>query len=201
MISGQVGETIPAACQDWANTKAAYRFLSNDRVSEAEILGGHFHATADRIGQTTGPLLVLHDTTECSYERSGSSDLGLIGLSSTGKDKEGRPRHHTVLGILMHSSMVVSPEGLRLGLAAIKCWNRKKFTGCNALKGKTNRKPCRKLLQNWLSWAGTLPALQTHLVEILWSGVDWPTIKRFKMASPSEPKWSPTNIRGPPTRS
>ena len=28
------GESIPLACQDWANTKAAYRFLSNDRVSE-----------------------------------------------------------------------------------------------------------------------------------------------------------------------
>jgi hypothetical protein len=25
------------ACQDWANTKAAYRFLSNERVSEDSI--------------------------------------------------------------------------------------------------------------------------------------------------------------------
>ncbi len=94
MISGQVGETIPAACQDWANTKAAYRFLSNERVSETEILGGHFQATADRIALTAGPLLILHDTSEFSYERSGSSDLGLIGLASTGTDKQGRPRHH-----------------------------------------------------------------------------------------------------------
>ena len=138
MISGQVGETIPAACQDWANTKAAYRFLSNDRVSETEILGGHFQATADRIALTTGPLLILHDTSEFSYERSGLSDLGLIGLASTGMDKQGRPRHHTVRGILMHSSLVVSSDGLPLGLAAIKFWNRKRFTGCNALKGKIN---------------------------------------------------------------
>lgn len=29
-----VGETIPMACQDWANTKAAYRFFSNPRVGE-----------------------------------------------------------------------------------------------------------------------------------------------------------------------
>jgi hypothetical protein len=28
-----VGQTIPFACQDWANTKGAYRFLSNERVS------------------------------------------------------------------------------------------------------------------------------------------------------------------------
>ena len=34
-LSGGIGRTIPLACGDWANTKAAYRFLDNDRVSEA----------------------------------------------------------------------------------------------------------------------------------------------------------------------
>lgn len=33
-----MGQTIPFACQDWAATKTAYRFLSNDRVSEEDIL-------------------------------------------------------------------------------------------------------------------------------------------------------------------
>jgi hypothetical protein len=37
-LSEGVGETIPMACQDWANTKAAYRFLSNPRVGEEDIL-------------------------------------------------------------------------------------------------------------------------------------------------------------------
>ena len=27
------GAPLPLACQDWANTKAAYRFLSNERFS------------------------------------------------------------------------------------------------------------------------------------------------------------------------
>ncbi len=27
---GGLGQPIPFACQDWANTKAAYRFLSNE---------------------------------------------------------------------------------------------------------------------------------------------------------------------------
>jgi len=31
---------MPWACQDWANTKAAYRFFANRRVDEATILGG-----------------------------------------------------------------------------------------------------------------------------------------------------------------
>jgi hypothetical protein len=38
----------------------------------------------------------------------------------------------------MHSSLVVTTEGLPLGLTAIKFWSRKKFAGTNALKKKVN---------------------------------------------------------------
>ena len=38
----------------------------------------------------------------------------------------------------MHSSLVITPEGLPLGLVAIKFWSRKKFKGCNARKRKIN---------------------------------------------------------------
>jgi hypothetical protein len=38
----------------------------------------------------------------------------------------------------MHSSLVVTVEGLPLGLAAIKFWTRKKFKGCDALNKKIN---------------------------------------------------------------
>src|SRR5688572_5557142 len=63
-LAASPGETIPFACQDWANNKAAYRFLDNDRINEADILAGHFHATRERAAATSGPILVLHDTTE-----------------------------------------------------------------------------------------------------------------------------------------
>ena len=52
-----MGQTIPSACQDWASTKAAYRFLSNDRVSEHHILSGHFQESAERVKATDGPVL------------------------------------------------------------------------------------------------------------------------------------------------
>jgi Transposase DNA-binding len=41
-LSEEIGETIPMACQDWARTKAAYWFISKERVSEEEILSGDF---------------------------------------------------------------------------------------------------------------------------------------------------------------
>src|ERR1700757_3361809 len=65
-----MGQTIPLACQDWANTKAAYRFMDNDRVSEQDILSGHFQATAQRFAATDGPILVLQDTQAVSSRPS-----------------------------------------------------------------------------------------------------------------------------------
>jgi hypothetical protein len=65
-LSEATCESIPLACQDWANAKAAYRFFDNERVSEADILGGHFRATRERVVGVGGTILVLHDTTEFS---------------------------------------------------------------------------------------------------------------------------------------
>ena len=35
------GKSLPTAFQDWAHTKAAYRFFANGNVSEDKILEGH----------------------------------------------------------------------------------------------------------------------------------------------------------------
>jgi hypothetical protein len=66
-LESRLGQSIPLACQDWTNTKAAYRFLSNRRVSEEPILAGHLRATRDRATAADGPILILHDTTEFTY--------------------------------------------------------------------------------------------------------------------------------------
>lgn len=124
--------------QDWANTKAAYRFLDNDRVSEAQILAGHFEATRERCDATDDTVLILHDTTEFSYKREDIQAVGQTRIGIAGADFDGRPRHYTACGILMHSSLAVTPEGLPLGLTAIKFWNREKFKGTNALKKRIN---------------------------------------------------------------
>ena len=133
-----MGESIPLVCQDWANTKAAYRFFASERVSEADIMGGHFQSTHDRFAATGGPVLILHDTTEFIYQREQPALIGSTKSVNSGRDKAGRLRSHTICGILMHSSLAVTTEGLPLGLAAIKFWTRKKFKGANALKKKIN---------------------------------------------------------------
>ena len=137
-IGSDMGQSIPLVCQDWANAKAAYRFFSNERISEADILAGHLQSTRDRTAATDGPVLVLHDTTEFSYRREKPEAIGITKAINSGRDKAGRLRSHTVCGILMHSSLAVTTAGLPLGLEAIKFWTRKKFKGTAALKKKIN---------------------------------------------------------------
>jgi Transposase DNA-binding len=131
-LGQRVGGTIPLACQDWAATKAAYRFFDNPRVDEGAILDGHFAATRGRFAGTAGPVLVLHDTSEFSFQRDASDGIGKLSLI------KGRHARHTVCGLLMNSSLVVTTAGVPLGLAAIKFWTPKKFKGTNALKRKVN---------------------------------------------------------------
>jgi Transposase DNA-binding/Transposase Tn5 dimerisation domain len=134
-LSGQIGSSLSVACQDWANTKAAYRFLANERVSEREILAGHFQATRDRVAATQGPLLVLHDTTEFSFKRQEQTVIGLLRKLPM---QSAFGAQVVACGILMHSSLVVTTDGVPLGLSAIKFWTRKRFKGTDALKRKIN---------------------------------------------------------------
>jgi hypothetical protein len=134
------GGSIPFACQDWANTKAAYRFFTNKRVNEQHILQGHFESTKERFSCEKGPILVLQDTTEFSYKRNEPEQIGATRRISNGRKAYGQLKQHTICGMLMHSSLVVTTGGLPLGLASIKFWTRDKFKGCNALKKHINRK-------------------------------------------------------------
>ncbi|MEO8757025.1 MAG: transposase DNA-binding-containing protein [Devosia sp.] len=110
-FSDRIGATIPLACQDWANTKAAYRFFANPNVEERQILSGHFEATKTRYAACEGPVLVLQDTTEFTYQRRDPHAVGFTKSVNSGRDKKGRLRHHAICGILMHSSLAVTVEG------------------------------------------------------------------------------------------
>jgi hypothetical protein len=64
--------------------------------------------------------------------------VGITYRVNSGKDKAGRFRLHTVCGLLMHASLVVTTEGLPLGLSAVKFWSRQQFKGTAALKRTIN---------------------------------------------------------------
>ena len=82
-ISCSSGKSIPQVCEDWSMTKAAYRFLSNERVEESEIFSGHFRQTAQRIAANKDVVLVLHDTTEFSFKRINPDEIGFTRKGPT----------------------------------------------------------------------------------------------------------------------
>ncbi len=145
-----VGRSIPWACQDWAAAKAAYRFFSNGRVNEEQILAGHFLATRERIPCGEELFLVVHDTTEFSYKREDMAAVGLVSKGSVRKDAQGRPVYFTTCGINLHSSLAVTLDGLPLGLAAVKFWSRKAFKGQQAKRKAHNAPIEEKESVRWL---------------------------------------------------
>jgi hypothetical protein len=137
-LSQKIGDSVPIACQDWANTKAAYRFFSNRNLSEDEILHGHFESTKSRYDETEGPILVLHDTTEITYKRIKPAKIGYTRKCASPKGLFHQEVKRAQCGILMHPSLAVTTEGLPLGLCANRFWSRDKFKGVHALYRKRN---------------------------------------------------------------
>ena len=71
-LSERIGGSIPFACQDWAATKAAYRFFSNARISEDKILAGHFLCTRERFASVRGTramVTLIRMGREFGYEK------------------------------------------------------------------------------------------------------------------------------------
>src|SRR5262249_47014988 len=128
----RIGGTIPAACQDWAATQAAYRFFRNPRVDEAVILAGHFAATTARCAATPRTALAVQDTAASRSPRGPRAGMGPLAFV------RGRPVPPPVCGLLMPSSLGVTTAGVPLGRAAVTFWTRQKFKGTNALKRSVN---------------------------------------------------------------
>ena len=102
-------------------------------MNESIILAGHFAATKARIAAAKGPILVLHDTTEFSFQREKPEAIGKTRVLPSARIGQ---QPITKCGLLMHSSLAITPQGKPLGLTAVKFWTRKKFKGTNALKGR-----------------------------------------------------------------
>jgi len=104
-LGQQPNASINQACEDWADTKAAYRFFDNDKVTPGKIQAPHQQRTAERMGQY--PLvLAVQDTTFFNYtHHPHTEDLGVIG---------NKTQHQRGFG--MHSTLAMTPTGIPLGM-------------------------------------------------------------------------------------
>jgi hypothetical protein len=112
-FAAQPQASIPQACGDWAATKGAYRFFENPHVQPEQILAPHQQRTCERMRQHA-LVLAVQDTTYLNYTpHLATQELGLIGSIEDGQ-----------VGLLMHSTLAVSPEGVPLGLLSQTIWAR-----------------------------------------------------------------------------
>lgn len=104
---------INQACESWAETKAAYRFLANEKVQPDEILASHAQRTVARMSSHDF-VLAVQDTTFFNYtQHPHTAGLGEIGT----KRQQQR-------GFGMHSTLAVTPAGVPLGLLTQEFFTR-----------------------------------------------------------------------------
>jgi len=121
--------SVPQASGSWKESKGAYRFFDNGGVSDRAILQPHQEQTARRMAGHKR-VLVVQDTTGLNFEDHPATEgLGLIGSGRKG-----------ALGLWLHSSMALTPEGAALGLVEVQWWKRdpKEF-------GKAARRHSRRI--------------------------------------------------------
>jgi hypothetical protein len=105
--------TLPQACGTRAQTKAAYRFLDNPRVTMNSLLSSHTQATAKRMAPEA-VVLAVQDTTSLNYSTHPATEmLGLIGSQAEG-----------LIGMHVHSTLAFNVGGTPLGLVDVQCWTR-----------------------------------------------------------------------------
>ena len=104
--------SIPQATGSWKKTKAAYRFLNNEKITHEKVLTPHQQTTQGRInGQKI--VLAIQDTTTLNYTHHPQTrDLGSIGTDPN------------LRGMLVHTTLAITPKRVPLGIIHQQSWER-----------------------------------------------------------------------------
>lgn len=125
---------INQACADWAETKAAYRFFQNENVDVGEILMAHRCKTAKR-AKKHEMVLAVQDTSYFVYSSHPKTEgLGKMSLKK-GKNVDKIYSN----GLMVHTCLAVTTEGLPIGLLDQKIFSRKLRS--KKTNGGNNSKP------------------------------------------------------------
>ena len=96
-LSNAPRASIPTACEGWAETKAAYRLLSNGALDPMELLACHAGKSEHR-AQEHPIVLCIQDTTELDFTS----------------------QH----GMYAHLTLMATPQRLALGVMDAWLWAR-----------------------------------------------------------------------------
>ena len=109
-LTSKPTESIPNACLGWAETQAAYRFLSNPRTDWQALLQPHWACSLERM-RGHKVVLNIQDTTELDFNGRHSAGLGPLSYEAQ-------------RGMYLHPTYAVSPAREPLGVLDAWMWAR-----------------------------------------------------------------------------
>lgn len=154
-LSDHPEASVPQASGDWAATKAVYRFWDHQQVTPEAIRAAHRESTVQRLaGHET--VLAIQDTTSLSLA-SHPATKGLGPIDS-----------HQTPGLLVHSVLAATAQGVPLGVLHQQVWARDP-----AQRGKSKKRHALPISEKEsYRWLQSLQATEqavpagTHIVTI-----------------------------------
>ena len=139
---------INQACEDWSETKSAYRFFQNKSVKVSSIMATHSAKTARRADEYD-TILAIQDTSYFNYTSHPKTEgLGEISMKK-GKHVKEIYSH----GLAMHACLAVTTQGLPLGLLSQEISARESRTA-TIKRGARDRLPIEQ--KESFRWLETL---------------------------------------------
>ena len=133
-LSTQPEASVPQASGAWAATKATYRFWDHEALTADAILAPHVAQTTARC-QAQARVLVVQDTSVFNF--SAHPATRGLGPSSNGQGH----------GLLVHTALAVSLDGVPLGVLHQHTWSR----SATRPEHRRNRAIAAKESQRWLN--------------------------------------------------
>lgn len=110
-LAEQPEASVTQASENWATTKATYRFWNNKQVTPEAIRAAHRKSTVERM-QAETTVLAIQDTMALNFQsHPATQGLGPIDAKGTS-------------GLLVHSVLAVTAAGVPLGLVHQQVWAR-----------------------------------------------------------------------------
>jgi hypothetical protein len=141
--------SLPQALEQTAALKAAYRFFDNADIAHESVLAPHVLSSIGRM-RTRPVVLAVQDTSYLDYGAHPATEA-LGPLSGEGGH-----------GMIMHSTLAITPERLPLGVLSLRLWAR------DATKPKRRESRRTRTIQDkeshkWIESVQAMAALKRRL--------------------------------------
>jgi len=136
-LSERPDKSIWLASGSRTNAKAVYRMLKNEDFNKESVLSAHREATVER-GKESEVLLAVQDTMSVNY--NGHKKTEGLGYNS-----------ELVLGLNVHSCILVTPDGIPLGVVSQSVISREEASDNSMTKSEKTLRPIEEKESNrWL---------------------------------------------------